>query len=507
MNQTTSADAIILACWAPADPLLRQLEIDPALIAMGDKPVLQRVLEKLIGLGCRCVAVVHGNHPREAEALLGDGERWGCHIAHYYAAEGDSPLRLLARLVPDENQNCVLAPADTVALASLDRNEVSVACTLESGKLQWSGWAVLPAKTIRWIAKTARDRADLESGLDLSTSRLVMTTTISTSSIAATLDSLPRLFERSPGAEGISRRPRAMGIWIGNGSRVHPTARLHPPVFIGSNVLIAEHAVVGPNTTIGDGCIVDAGSHIEHSVLLPKTYVGQNLDVSRGVLAGNTLVNSRLGVALQIQDTEFLRDTDRRALGCPKASATQRALAAILWLALAPLGFAWRRRSERSAGRVQATIGVPCAVAGAYLSSKVRFAMSHEAIHAAKEGAWTRHLLATFVPGLRDVISAKVALVGLQPRSVQEILALPYYWQRLYRNTPTGLIGEALLQDTEDASPEMSYAGDALSAGPMPLSRILSVLRRYAARVMTEAFSRKPNHPATLSNTASETVV
>ena len=211
MNKTADTDAIILACWPAADPLLRQLETDPALIDMGGKPVLQRVLEKLIDIGCRRIAVVHGNQPQRAEALLGDGERWGCRIAHYYAAEGDSPLSLLTRLVPADDRNCVLAAADTVALASLDLKEASVACCLESGQLRWSGWAVLPPKMIRWIAKTVRNRGDLEAGLDLTQSRLVMTTTISTSSIAATLDSLPHLFDRSPGAEGISRRPRAMG--------------------------------------------------------------------------------------------------------------------------------------------------------------------------------------------------------------------------------------------------------------------------------------------------------
>ena len=507
MKTAANPDAIILACWATTDPLLRQLETDPALIAMGDKPMLQRVLEKLIDLGCGRIAVVHGNHPQQAEALLGDGERWGCDISHHYAAEGDSPLRLLSRLAPAKDRNCVLAPADTVALTSLDRNQISIACSLESGKLQWSGWAVLPAKTIRWIAEAVRERADLAAGLDLAAGRLVMTNTISTSGIAATLDSLPHLFDRAPGAEGISRRPRSDGIWIGNGSRVHPSARLRAPVFIGNNVLIAEHAEIGPNTMIGDGCIVDAGSHIEESVLLAKTYVGRDLDISRSVLAGNTLINARLGVALQIQDTEFLRNTDRRDLGRPKASLTQRALAAILWLALAPLGLAWRLRSDESAQGPGASIGIPCAVAGAYQSSKVRFAMSHDAIHAAKAGAWTRHLFATFLPGLRDAISGRVALIGLQPRTIGEILALPYYWQRLYRAAPAGLIGEGLLQGAEGASPEMGYAGDALSIDPMPLMHILALLRRYAVQVAAEALGRTPKHPATSGKTSFEVTV
>ncbi|MCX7140952.1 MAG: NTP transferase domain-containing protein [Proteobacteria bacterium] len=507
MNKTADTDAIILACWPAADPLLRQLEADPALIDMGGKPVLQRVLEKLIDIGCRRIAVVHGNQPQRAEALLGDGERWGCRIAHYYAAEGDSPLSLLTRLVPADDRNCVLAAADTVALASLDLNEASVACCLESGQLRWSGWAVLPPKMIRWIAKTVRNRGDLEAGLDLTQSRLVMTTTISTASVATTLASLPRLFDRSPGAEGISRRPRAQGIWIGNGSQVHPTARLRPPVFVGQNVLIAEGAQVGPNATIGDGCFIDAGSRIEESMLLANTYVGQKLDVVRAVLAGNTLLNSGLGVALQIPDAELLRDTDGRDQGVPRATLTQRALAVMLWLALAPLGAIWWLRSGGSAERVAAGIGVPSTIAGAYRSSKVRFAMSHDAVHAQSEGAWAGHFLATFLPGLTDAISGRVALVGLQPRTAQEILSLPCYWQRLYRIAPAGLVGEALLQDAEDTSAEMSYAGDALSAGPMPFSRVLSVLLRYASRVMTEMLARKPRHLRTPCKPGSEAVV
>ena len=137
----------------------------------------------------------------------------------------------------------------------------------------------------------------------------------------------------------------------------------------------------------------------------------------------------------------------------------------------------------------------------------MHFALSHEGIHAATQSAWTRHFLATFLPGLRDAVSGTVALVGLQPRSVEEIVALPHYWQRLYRTAPAGLVGEALLQGAEHASPEMSHAGDALSAAPLPLARILSVLRRYAARVITEALARKPKHTGASRNTAPESLV
>ena len=510
MSGTTSPDAIVLACWPAEDQLLAQLEPDSALMPMGDKPMLQRVLEQLVNLGCKRIAVVHGHRPQEAEDLLGDGQRWGCSISHHYAAEGSRPLRLLAQLAPADGRSCVLARADTLALDGLDLGKTCVAGSQESGQLRWTGWAILAGKAMRWLAETAHDSRDLGhrvmTGLDPATHPLLLTTTISSASVAATLYSLPRLFERSPGAQGISRRPHSEGVWIGNGSRVHPSARLLPPVFIGQNVLVAENARIGPCTTIGDSCIVDAGSQVEHSVLLANTYVGRKLEAKHAVLSGNTLINSTLGVAVRISDPEFLRNVENNNHGRRFVSRTQRVLAAMLWLALTPVAAALRLRSRGSADFTPGSIGVPCAVVGAYRSSSVRFAMTHEALQAGREDAWTRHFLATFQPGLVDVIAGKVALIGLQPRSVAEIVSLPYYWQRLYRRTPTGLMSEALLLCPEGAPAASGYAADALGTGPMPLSRILRLLHRYAARVMTGVLAATPvHHPGTPRNAASQT--
>ena len=90
-------------------------------------------------------------------------------------------------------------------------------------------------------------------------------------------------------------------------------------------------------------------------------------------------------------------------------------------------------------------------------------------------------------------MAGRVALVGLQPRTDWEIAQLPEYWQRLYRGAPAGLIGESLLLGREGTAVEMRFAGDALSAGCLPLSRVLGMLGTYAARLFSEVLSRKPN--------------
>ena len=74
MKGTANHDAIILACWATEDPLLRQLETDAALIPLGDKPMLQRVLEKLVDLGCRRIAVAQERFCLPRPISVNDGD-------------------------------------------------------------------------------------------------------------------------------------------------------------------------------------------------------------------------------------------------------------------------------------------------------------------------------------------------------------------------------------------------------------------------------------------------
>lgn len=490
-----TSNAIILACWAPVDPLLRQLETDPAMVCVADKPMLQRVVEKLVGLDCRDIDVVHGDRPRSAQDFLGDGTRWGCRITHHYAADGDQPLQRLGSLVRNADANYVLAQADTIPLGDIGTDRPCVVYSLDGGEMRWTGWAVLPGKQIGALADAVGDAEDLRRLVtDRSGSQaneMLVTSCVSTTSVAAALGSLPVLFAHSPGPHGIGRRAQQKGLWIGNGSRIHPTARLHPPVFIGNCVLVEENAEIGPNAIIGDGCVIDAGSHVEDSLLLPGTYVGRQLEVRHSLLAGNHLVNFRLGVALRIADRELLRsihDEGTLRFGAPW---TQRLTALLLWLALAPLQYMFGPRPFRGGTPTANSIGTSTGNSSAFRPSLVHFGMTHEDVHDGRPGAWSRHFLRTFLPGLKDAVAGRVALAGLQPRTVREIALLPEYWQRLHRNAPAGLIGEALLLGRESASAEMRFAGDALSAGPLPLSRVIGMLGSYAARVFVDVLSRK----------------
>ena len=74
------------------------------------------------------------------------------------------------------------------------------------------------------------------------------------------------------------------GIRLGNGARVHPSARLEAPVLLG------EGAWVGPNAyvhhcVVGTGARIEAQAWVERSVVLPGVHVEADWQVNRSIVS------------------------------------------------------------------------------------------------------------------------------------------------------------------------------------------------------------------------------
>jgi mannose-1-phosphate guanylyltransferase/phosphomannomutase len=82
----------------------------------------------------------------------------------------------------------------------------------------------------------------------------------------------------------------AEGIWIGEDTRVHPSADLQAPVLIGHGCSIGPGVRVGPLTVVGDNCVVEAGGQMEHSVIWSGTYIGAGARVKAATICRNVVV-------------------------------------------------------------------------------------------------------------------------------------------------------------------------------------------------------------------------
>jgi NDP-sugar pyrophosphorylase family protein len=102
-------------------------------------------------------------------------------------------------------------------------------------------------------------------------------------------------------------------IFIGKGTRIHPTAVIEGPVYIGEDVEIRPSAYIRGGAWIGDGCVVGANSELKCAILLPHAkaphlnYVGDSILGAHVNLGAGTILSNfrhdsgeiRIGRSLQ----------------------------------------------------------------------------------------------------------------------------------------------------------------------------------------------------------------
>ncbi|PYM53772.1 MAG: hypothetical protein DMD79_25760, partial [Candidatus Rokuibacteriota bacterium] len=124
-------------------------------------------------------------------------------------------------------------------------------------------------------------------------------------------------------------------IRLCRGARVHPTAHLSPPVLIGVNAVVGRDAVVEA-AVIGDDVIVEPGSTVRGSVVLPRTHLGPGLEVREAIVNRSTLGDVSAGTWVDVEDPQILGDT-RAPFRTSPGSLVGRAAAAALLVATAPV--------------------------------------------------------------------------------------------------------------------------------------------------------------------------
>ena len=116
-------------------------------------------------------------------------------------------------------------------------------------------------------------------------------------------------------------RPRGRevrpGIWMDDGARVHKFTRLVAPVYLGRSTKVGPSAVITRFSNVERHCQVGEGTVVDAATVLPHTALGSGLDVSHAVVDGNKFVDLDRNVALQIDDSNLIRDVTPRHARVP----------------------------------------------------------------------------------------------------------------------------------------------------------------------------------------------
>ena len=96
------------------------------------------------------------------------------------------------------------------------------------------------------------------------------------------------------------------GIWVGKAARIHGKARVVAPAFIGAHANIRAASLITRNTAVEHHAIIDCGSVVENSTVLPYTYVGAGLDVMHSVVGLRRLSHLMRNVDVEISDHKIV---------------------------------------------------------------------------------------------------------------------------------------------------------------------------------------------------------
>lgn len=108
-------------------------------------------------------------------------------------------------------------------------------------------------------------------------------------------------------------RPRGRevrpGVWVGDGAHVHRSARVVAPAYIGEGTRIRESVLLTRGSNVERQCEISSGTAVESASILPRTFLGRGLAVTKALVDGDSYVHLGRNLAVKIEDKRLIGRT------------------------------------------------------------------------------------------------------------------------------------------------------------------------------------------------------
>ena len=468
-----------------------ELDRPDFLMPLIDKPLVHHVIEHAVRCGAREVDVVVGSHDNAIREIANDGKRWGVQVrVHLPVGQTHSYSLIRSILGRNPHQDAEVLLLHTEALCPQARPKTSAATAgpvVFTHDGAWTGIALLNQRDVIERYPLNGSRQHFESALiDQAASRgrlIENEPTLTFGSGTEFLASQDRLL-RGEFPDLLSHLSTAEpGVWIGRNTRLHPTARITAPVYLGANCDIGKGVTLGPSAVVEDACLIDEGVNVANCLVLSSSRVGEGLDLNNTVMCGTKVFNTKINAAIDICDDVLASDLASVSFLKLFSGLASRITGAVLFvltipvLALLALS-ALLRPQARWVRKDFVRTPVP---ENQYLWKTCQlFAYQRGEQQRSGRYALWHDLLTRVIPGLSAVALGRLRLVGVSPRSAEELDELPKPWRDMLLAAQTGLISESLIQFGPDAPTDPRSVADLWhSSAPRRLVRAI-LLGRYA---------------------------
>lgn len=441
---------------------------------VGDRPWLQRVIENVVegGVTSLEVLVCHGSD--RIGQHFGNGERWGCQIRFSLVQEPSLPYRILrARDLSGLPDWLWIVHAQWLSHEPLPAVESGQATLLVDSQGNWAGAAWVPRSVVAELFQLPIAEVGPHLLRSVKQANLSGRETLQLDHPAAVLKA-NRVFLTQKGWDRFGREVEP-GLWIGRDVVLHPTVELIEPVYIAPHCRLGEGVRLGPNVVLGSNVVVDRATTIEDSVVAVGSYLGNGLEIREAIVDNQRILLAEADFELFVNDPVLLSST--QVQGEVVWHILSRALAVWLWVCLFPLWFL--QRSWHGKSLEAQVVRQPCSTdSGQWVSQLAPYSI----------GPWRNyrdHFWNSFLPGLSLAIKGDIRLVGMPPRTAEQLSLLDTDHLRCVIQMPVGLISEALVQFGPRPDADQQRVCDGFFAATRSGWHDLSLLFSYLTKVLS----------------------
>jgi hypothetical protein len=104
-------------------------------------------------------------------------------------------------------------------------------------------------------------------------------------------------------------------LWIGEGAILDSSARIHGPSYIGARAIVRAGATIGPFASVERDCVVDCGTTVERSTVLPRTYLAPGLLIRNALVDGSYLEDLQSGIVADLKPAGLAKSLPQAVWG------------------------------------------------------------------------------------------------------------------------------------------------------------------------------------------------
>jgi N-acetylglucosaminyldiphosphoundecaprenol N-acetyl-beta-D-mannosaminyltransferase len=464
---------VLFATTPAAKDIPVPFDFPAALLPFGSSTFIESTLDQLANLGVKEIDLVVSARPEALRQLLAKGERWGIQLRWHLIKDATTPYNLLQSLGLNHMDQLLLGHADRwIAGDALERmiaKSQVLAHTQSGSSVVWAGWGM----TTGAILGTLPMHCDESSFGEHLCSQTTQLQVLDSGQFLAP-DSAADLLAAQQIALTDEFMCQVPATWLrASWGAYSPDAVLESgaiidgPALIGPGCFVARGAQIGAGTVLTRDVVVSTGSLIRHSLVLPQTFVGQDLELDGTIVNAQSVQHLKLGVRTVIAASEaLLLDLhNKEPAGTSLLARCTAAFACLVCLPWLAIDTAIRRAHGLPMRWVKQIVVVGRDVE----TTKVRL----QALRCAPDlTGQRRHLMAHYGAWL-DIVSGHRSWFGARPRSLSEWYAIGRDWQLLLANTPVGCLhAPAWSENTTDGADARAAADVFFAVRPGWLERV-----------------------------------